>query len=63
VNVNTFTCITDPGLTLQIAEWSDIDRPHCGSTRIVVAWDDNRLQSLIIKLTKKPVGLLGGFKR
>lgn len=62
MNVNTFTCITDPGLTLQIAEWSDIDRPHCGSTRIV-AWDDNRLQSLIIKLTKKPVGLLGWFKQ
>ncbi|WP_018079003.1 hypothetical protein [Thiobacillus denitrificans] len=61
MNVNTFTCITDPGLTLQIAEWSDIDRPHCGSTRIVVAWDDNRLQSLIIKQTKKPVGLLGRF--
>lgn len=59
--MNTFTCITDPGLTLQIDEWSDIDRPHCGSTRIVVAWDDNRLQSLIIKLTKKPVGLLGRF--
>ncbi len=59
--MNTFTCITDPGLTLQIAEWSDIDRPHWGSTRIVVAWDDNRLQSLIIKLTKKPVGLLGRF--
>ena len=63
MNVNTFTCITYPGLTLQIAEWSDIDRPHCGSTRIVVAWDDNRLQSLIIKLTKKPVGLLGWFKQ
>jgi hypothetical protein len=60
VNVNTFTCITDPGLTLQIAEWPDIHRPHWGSTRIV-ALDDNRLQSLIIKLTKKPVGLLGRF--
>jgi hypothetical protein len=58
--VNTFTCITDPGLTLQIAEWPDIHRPHWGSTRIV-ALDDNRLQSLIIKLTKKPVGLLGRF--
>jgi hypothetical protein len=58
--VNTFTCITDPGLTLQIAEWPDIHRPHWGSTRIV-AWDDNRLQSLIIKLTKKFVGLLGRF--
>ncbi|OHE56862.1 MAG: hypothetical protein A2X71_04785 [Thiobacillus sp. GWE1_62_9] len=58
--MNTFTCITDPGLTLQIAEWLDIHRPHWGSTRIV-AWDDNRLQSLIIKLTKKPVGLLGRF--
>ena len=45
---------------MQIAEWSDIHRPHWGSTRIV-AWDDNRLQSLIIKLTKKPVGLLGWF--
>jgi hypothetical protein len=60
VNVNTFTCITDPGLTLQIAEWSDINRRHCGITRIV-AWDDIRLQSLIIKLTEKPVGLLGRF--
>ena len=58
--MNTFTCITDPGLTLQIAEWSDIHRPHWGSTRIV-AWDDNRLQSLIIKLTKKSVCLLGRF--
>ena len=58
--MNTFTCITDPGLTLQIAEWPDIHRPHWGSTRIV-AWDDNRLQSLIIKLTKNPVGLLGRF--
>lgn len=58
--MNTFTCITDPGLTLQIAEWLDMHRPHWGSTRIV-AWDDNRLQSLIIKLTKKPVGLLGRF--
>jgi len=58
--VNTFLCINDPGLTLQIAEWSDIHRPHWGSTRIV-AWDDNRLQSLIIKLTKKLVGLLGRF--
>ena len=58
--MNTFTCITDPGLTLQIAEWLDIHRPHWGITRIV-AWDDNRLQSLIIKLTKKPVGLLGRF--
>lgn len=58
--MNTFTCITDPGLTLQIAEWPDIHRPHWGSTRIV-AWDDNRLQSLIIKLTKKFVGLLGRF--
>jgi hypothetical protein len=47
---------------MQIAEWSDIHRPHWGSTRIV-AWDDNRLQSLIIKLTKKPVGLLGWFKQ
>jgi hypothetical protein len=60
VNVNTFTCITDPGLTLQIAEWSEIYRRHLGSTRID-AWDDNRLQSLIIKLTEKPVGLLGRF--
>jgi hypothetical protein len=58
--VNTFTCIADPGLTLQVAEWPDIHRPHWGSTRIV-ALDDNRLQSLIIKLTKKPVGLLGRF--
>ena len=58
--MNTFTCITDPGLTLQIAEWLDIHRPHWGSTRIV-AWDDNRLQSLIIKLTKEFVGLLGRF--
>lgn len=58
--MNTFTWITDPGLTLLIAKWSDIHRPHWGSTRIV-AWDDNRLQSLIIKLTKKPVGLLGRF--
>ena len=60
MNVNTFTCITDPGLTLLIVEWSDIHRPHWGSTRIV-AWDNNRLQSLIIKLTKKPVGLMGRF--
>lgn len=45
---------------MQIAEWSDIHRPHWGGTRIV-AWDDNRLQRLIIKLTKKPVGLLGRF--
>jgi len=59
--VNTFPCITDPGLTLQIAERSDTHRPHWGSTRIE-AWNDSRLQSLIIKLTKKPVGLLGGFK-
>ena len=58
--MNTFTCITDPGLTLLIAEWSDIHRPHWGSTRIG-AWDDNRLQSLIIKLTKEFVGLLGRF--
>ena len=58
--MNTFTCIADPGLTLLIVEWSDIHRPHWGSTRFV-AWDDNRLQSLIIKLTKKPVGLLGRF--
>jgi hypothetical protein len=48
-------------LTLQIAEWSDIHRPHWGSTRIE-AWDDSRLQSRIIKPTKKPVGLLGWFK-
>ena len=61
MNVNTFPCITDPGLTMQIAAWSDIHRPHWGGTRIV-AWDDNRLQSLIIRLTKKPVGLLGWFK-
>jgi hypothetical protein len=60
--VNTFTCIADPGLTLLIAEWSDIHRPHWGSTK-VDACEDNRLQSLIIKLTKKPMGLLGGFKR
>lgn len=46
---------------MQIAEWSDIHRPHWGSTR-VEAWDDNRLHSLIIKPTKKPVGLLGWFK-
>lgn len=46
---------------MQIAEWSDTHRPHWGSTRIE-AWDDNRLQSLIIKLTKKPVRLLGWFK-
>lgn len=61
MNVNTFPCINDPELTLQIAECSDIHRPHWGSTRIE-AWDDSRLQSLIIKLTKKPVGLLGWFK-
>jgi hypothetical protein len=59
--VNIFPCITDSGLTLKIAGWSDIHRPHWGSTRIE-AWDDNRLQSLIIRLTKKPVGLLGWFK-
>jgi hypothetical protein len=59
--VNTFPSTTNPGLTMQIAEWSDIHRPHWGSTRIE-AWDDNRLQSLIIKLTKKPVRLLGWFK-
>ena len=47
---------------MQIAEWSDIHRPHWGSTRIDI-WEVNRLQSLIIKLAKKPVGLLGGFKR
>jgi len=47
---------------MQISEWSDIHRPHWDSTK-VDACEDNRLQSLIIKLTKKPVGLLGGFKR
>ncbi|MFZ3259597.1 MAG: hypothetical protein WA135_01870 [Thiobacillus sp.] len=59
--MHTFPRINDPGLTLQIAEWSDIHRPHWGSTRIE-AWDDNRLQSRITKPTKKPVGLLGWFK-
>jgi hypothetical protein len=59
--VHTFPRINDPGLTLQIAEWSDIHRPHWGSTRIE-AWDGSRLQTLIIKPTKMPVGLLGWFK-
>ena len=47
---------------MQIAEWSGIPKPHWDSTRIV-AWDDNRLQSLVIKLTKKSVGLIGWFKQ
>ncbi|MDP1756139.1 MAG: hypothetical protein Q8L38_01640 [Pseudohongiella sp.] len=60
--MNTFPCTTDPELTMQIAEWSGIPKPHWDSTRIV-AWDDNRLQSLVIKLTKKSVGLIGWFKQ
>ncbi|WP_296653095.1 hypothetical protein [Thiobacillus sp. 63-78] len=48
-------------MTLQIAEWPDFPSPHWGSTQIE-AWDGSRLHSLIIKQTKKPVGLLGCFK-
>jgi hypothetical protein len=59
--VHTFPCINDPGLTLQIAEWSD-------STDRIGAAPGSRLgtaagrKTLIIKPTKKPVGLLGWFK-
>jgi len=59
--VNTFPWTIDPELTTQIAGWSVIHRPNWGSTGID-ACEDNRLQSLIFKLTKKPVGLLGWFK-
>jgi len=59
--VHTFPCITGPGLILQIAEWPDSTDRIGAAPGSMLATAAGR-KTLIIKPTKKPVGMLGWFK-